>query len=383
MRSGSRRMEDEDRAPADDARAAAEPEPAVIALQRSAGNAAVTRMLARDFTFSPIRPEARPNPLDPAAAAAAVLADHDAATQAVRDWFDEFSKPHREAGNVPGSVAELVAQACALHFTLKDGSQGVVRDKVPPPEVEEHLRARARTLGLRLTEHRDASDLAGVKSELSAILSNLGAIPTELTLGDDDAKVTASLSGKVTGEAKIAGAKVEVEGSSEGVEGSVTTPGGSGKVTGKVGPEGGGGSVTVPGAKFGLEVGGKGIKAEVKAGELLTVNGSITREAENVIAWKAEVSIGTIGKLIMPEDVAKVLKGTQDTFSKSAGELFHHLDDPAKIKEHGGALAGAVSDALEKAKKSASQKPGWRVGAELKGDSAGGLSGSITFTWVF
>jgi hypothetical protein len=383
MRSGSRRLEDGELLPADAPPAVSEPEPALLSLQRGAGNAAVTRMLARDVSFNPIRPEARPNPLDPTAAAQAVLADHDAATQAVRDWFDAFSQPHRESGNVPGSIPELVAQACALPVTLKDGTKATVRDKGPPPVVEEHLRARARTLGLRLTEHRDASDVAGVRSELDAVLANLGAIPTSLTLGDDDAKVTASLSGKITGEAKIGGAKVEVEGSSEGVEGSVSTPGGGGKVTGKVGPEGGGGSVTVPGAKFGLEVGGKGIKAEVKAGELLTVNGSLTREADNVIAWKAEVSIGTIGKLIMPEDVAKVLKGTQDTFSKSAGELIHNLDDPVKVKEHGGALAGAVSDALEKAKKSATQKPGWRVGAELKGDSAGGLSGSVTFTWVF
>jgi hypothetical protein len=357
-----------------------EPEPALLELQRTAGNHAVTQMLARDFTFSPLRPAA--NPLDPGAAAQSVLADHNAATQAIWDWFDKFAEPHRESGSLPGSVPELVAQAVALPFTLKDGSQGVVRDKVPPPEAEEHVRLRARTLGLRLQEHRDASDVAGVRSELSAVLANLGAIPTQLTLGDDDAKVVASLSGKITGELKVGRGKVEVEGSSEGVEGSVSTPGG-GKVTGKVGPEGGGGSIEVPGAKFGLEVGGKGIKAEVKAGDLLTVNGSITREAENVMAWKAEVSIGTIGKLIMPEDVAKVLKGTQDTFSKSAGELIHNLDDPAKVKEHGAALASAVSDAVEKAKKSAAQKPGWRVGAELKGDSAGGFSGSITFTWVF
>ena len=40
---------------------------------------------------------------------------------AASDWFDEFSKPHRESGNVPGSVPELVYQACELAFTRKDG----------------------------------------------------------------------------------------------------------------------------------------------------------------------------------------------------------------------------------------------------------------------
>src|SRR3954469_14741093 len=173
MRSGERRLDERTGSVANDGPAVSEPEPPLLALQRGAGNAAVTRMLARDVAFNPVRPEARANPLDPGAVAGAILADHDAATQAVRDWFDAFSQPHRESGSVPGSVPELVAQACALPFTLKDGSQGVVRDKVPPAEAEQHLRERAKTLGLRLQEHRDASDAAGVRSELSAVLSNL------------------------------------------------------------------------------------------------------------------------------------------------------------------------------------------------------------------
>jgi hypothetical protein len=87
----------------------------------------------------------------------------------------------------------------------------------------------------------------------------------------------------------------------------------------------------------------------------------------------------------MPEDVAKVFKGAQDTFAKSAGELVRNRDDPAKVKEHGGALAEAVKNAVVKAQKSAAQakKPGWRIGGEIKGDPSGGVSGSITITWVF
>jgi hypothetical protein len=44
-----------------------------------------------------------------------------------------------------------------------------------------------------------------------------------------------------------------------------------------------------------------------------------------------------------------------------------------------------VKGAVEKAQKSAAQakKPGWRIGGELKGDPSGGVSGSITITWVF
>ena len=53
-----------------------------------------------------------------------------------------------------------------------------------------------------------------MKSEMDAILANLGAIPTELTLGGEDIKVTASIFGAIKGEAKIGSAKVEGEASS-------------------------------------------------------------------------------------------------------------------------------------------------------------------------
>lgn len=360
------------------------PEPAVLALQRSAGNAAVAQLLAREpWVVSPGAPSVR-DPLGAGDAVQHALADWTAAIDAVQVWFDKTAEPHREHGNIPGSVAELVHQASLLPYTTGDGGQGVVGDKAKPPEIEDRIRGRARTLGLRLTEHRDASDVAGVRSELGAIMANLGAIPTQVSYGDDDAKITASLTGKVTGEAKLGKVKVEGELSPDGAEGSMTLPGG-GRITGHGGPEGGGAKVKVPGAEFGLEVGGKGIKAQVKAGELITIDTSITREAENVMGWKAEVSIGTIGKLLMPEDVAKVFSKTQSTFSKSAGELIDNLDDPNKVKQHGGELKEAVTEVLEKAKKSAEQakKPGWRVGAEVKGDSAGGFNAGVTFTWVF
>ena len=59
--------------------------------------------------------------------------------------------------------------------------------------------------------------------------------------------------------------------------------------------------------------------------------------------------------------------------------------DPAQVKKHGSELAEALGEAVEKAKKSAEQsgKSGWRFGAELKGDGAGGVSGSLTLTWTW
>jgi hypothetical protein len=329
-------------------------EPPLLELQRAAGNAAVARLLARQPAEAPV---AVPNLNLPKGA----LDDWIAAGEKVDAWFDELAKDHRETLIIPGSVAEIVYQACEQELTLKDGTKAKVRDKMKPPEVEQRLRLRARSKGMELSEHRDAGDLPGLKAELDALLSNLGAIPTSVTVGNDDIKVSASISGKVSAEAKAGNVKIEGTGSSEGIEGSVT-----------VGPVKGSFSQ-------------KSIKAEVKVGDLVTVSGGLDAKPDGEVGWKADIAIGTIGKLIMPEDVAKVFKGAQDTFSKSAGELVRNRDDPAKVKEHGGALAEAVKNAVEKAQKSAAQakKPGWRIGGEIKGDPSGGVSGSITLTWVF
>jgi hypothetical protein len=335
-------------------------EPALLSLQRSAGNAAVTRLLAREPAFSPIRPDAPlagPDLRLPAGA----LDDWKAAGEAADAYFDSIAKEHRETLLIPGSMAGLVHQACEQELTLKDGTKAKVADKMKAAEVEQRLRLRARTQGIQIQEHADAGDLPGIKAEMDALLANLGAIPTEVKLGNDDIKVVASIAGKVSAEAKAGPVKIEGEGSSEGVEGGVTV----GPVKGSFGP--------------------KGVKAEIKVGGLIKISGGLQPGKDGSVGWSANLEIGTIGKLIMPEEVAKVFKGTQETFSKSAGELVRNRDDPAKVKEHGGALVEAVKDAVEKAQKSAAQakKPGWRVGVDIKGDGSGGVSGGITLTWTW
>ncbi|HET8951903.1 MAG TPA: hypothetical protein VFN44_15385 [Solirubrobacteraceae bacterium] len=338
--------------------AAAEPD--LLTLQRTAGNAAVTRMLARD-ALSNALPADAPLAGAPDLRLHGGLEDWNEAGFRVDAYFDEVAKDHRETLNIPGSMAGLVHQACEQEFTLKNGTKLKVGDKMKPTEVEQRLRLRARTQGFQIQEHAEAGDLPGIKAEMDALLANLGAIPTEVKLGNDDIKVVASISGKVSAEAKAGSVKIEGEGSSEGIEGGVTV--GPGK----------------------LSFGQKGVKAEIKVGDLIKVSGGLTPEKDGGVGWSASLEIGTIGKLIMPEEVAKVFKGTQETFSKSAGELVKNRDDPAKVKEHGGALVEAVKNAVEKAQKSAAQakKPGWRVGVDVKGDGSGGVSGSITLTWVF
>lgn len=354
-----RRLADEPPQRAEPPPAPVPEEPALLALQRSAGNAAVTRLLARDLLSNALgdAPLAAPNLNLPAGA----LDDWKAAGEAADAYFDSIAKQHRETLLIPGSMAGLVHTACEQEFTLKDGSKGKVSDKMKPPEVEQRLRVRARQQGIEIQEHALEGDLPGIKAEMDALLANLGAIPTEIKLGNDDIKVVASISGKVSAEAKAGPVKIEGEGSSEGVEGGVTV----GPVKGSFGP--------------------KGVKAEVKVGDLIKISGGLQPGKDGSVGWSANLEIGTIGKLIMPEEVAKVFKGTQETFSKSAGELVRNRDDPAKVKEHGGALVEAVKGAVEKAQKSAAQakKPGWRVGVEVKGDGSGGVSGGVTLTWTW
>ena len=337
-------------------------EPALLALQRSAGNAAVTRLLARDLLSNALgdAPVAAPayNVRDPLGVGD-LMADETAAGRAAFAYFDAQNK----GGIISISVAELVRNAGQQTFRRKDGGEGKVIDKIPADRLEEMLRGRAKHFGVTVMEHRAATDLPGMKSEMDAILANLGAIPTEVTIGGEDLKVTASIFGTIKGEAKIGSTKVEGEASTDGVEGSVK----------------------VPGATLKGSVGEKGIKASLKLGQLLTIDGGLNPKADGSVDWRAEISVGTIGKLIMPEDVAKVFSKTQKTFAESAGALMRNRDDPAKVKEHGSELAEALGEAVEKAKKSAEQsgKSGWRFGAELKGDGAGGVSGSLTLTWTW
>jgi hypothetical protein len=340
----------------------AAPEPAVLQLQRTAGNAAVTRLLARDLLSNALgdAPVAAPayNVRDPLGVGD-LMADETEAGRVANAYFDTQNK----GGIISISVAELVRNAGQQTYKRKDGSEAKVIDKIPADRLEEQLRVRAKHFGVTVLEHRAATDLPGMKSEMDAILANLGAIPTELTLGGEDLKVTASIFGTIKAEAKVGSAKLEGEASSEGVEGSVK----------------------VPGATLKGSVGEKGIKASLKLGELVTIDGGLNPKADGSVDWRAEISVGTIGKLIMPEDVAKVFSKTQKTFAESAGALVKHRDDPAKVKEHGSELAEALGEAVEKAKKSAEQsgRSGWRLGAELKGDGAGGVSGSLTLTWTF
>jgi hypothetical protein len=338
------------------------PEPALLGLQRTAGNQAVARFLMR-----------QPN---------LTITDRQAvASQRVLDWFVDLAGTIRqtEPGTPIQSVPELVYMAGELE--LGQGEQGKVRDRMKPTQIEQLIRRSAREQGVQLLEHRDPADVRGLGAEAKAILGNLGRIPTELTFGNDNENITISIGGKVT--ANVGALKLQGETLPEGgAKGSAKIKGNAGEVEIHGSPEGAGASVKRGDTKVGVDL-GKGIKAEVKAGDLVTIKGSVVPEGEGKVSWSAQITIGTLGNVISAEDIAKVMSATQDTFASSGGAIVNNLS-VENVTEHGPLLKKAVTDVAEKARKSAGQnKPGWSVGATVKGDKTGGYSGTVTLTWVF
>jgi hypothetical protein len=344
-------------------------EPRLLELQRSAGNAAVTRLLQRD-----VLKMRQPN-LTPSNAA------NNAAWDEVYNWFDGIAGEarKREAGSPIQSVAELVYMACELPVP----GHGKVRDHLSPREIEGYMRGRAKQQGITVLDHRDMADVRGVRAEAMAILANLGRIPTEATFGGDDDHITISMAGKVTGQAKVGAVKFEGEASPGGIEGKASVKGRVGEVEAHGSLEGVGASVKTPqGVKVGVDI-GKGVKAEVKAGDFVSVKGSVQPEGDGKLSWSAQITIGTLGNVITPADIAKGMVGAQDTFGKHGGALLGNRSLES-LAEHGGPLKDAVSQVADKARKSASQaKGGWSVGVGVKGDKTGGYSGTVTLTWVF
>ena len=349
---------------------------AVLALQREAGNAAVTRLLQREGQLGMRRPppsvwEYKVGP----------LTEHGAAVDAVVTWFRSAAAEitsGRSAGFFQ-SVPELVKTALDLTWTA-EGKTGSVRDQMKAPAVEAILRDEARTRGVRLLEHRSLIDKAGARSEALAIMEALGRIPTEVEFGGEGAKLVVSIAGKVTGE--IGGkSKLQVEGSAEGGEATFTTPSGT-KVGLRGGPESGGASIMYGGNKVSIDIADKQVKAEVKAGDLVSVRGSAGTDKDGAFAWRADIQIGTLGKVATVADIAKLMVGAQDTFGKAAGDLSKGFD-VEKAKEHGSAVKEAVTKVVDAAEKSAKQakKGGWGVGLSASGDERGGWSAGVTLTW--
>jgi hypothetical protein len=336
-----RRVAEEEQAEASETAAPAAPAHPVLALQQGAGNAAVTQMIQRDF-----------NPFAVDLRNSEVGRNMEAATDTVKDWLDAKAAATGNAG-FRESVPELVAAAREL-----EGVAAVYN----ATEVERLLRERAKFIGLPLTETRAVEDRAGVVSEAIARLKNVAdKIPTEISIGGDDASITIGIGGTATARVKSGDTTFE----------------------GEVSKEGGKASVKHGGTKVGVEVGQNSVKMDLKAGDLVSIKGSVERKGEDW-QWKADLQIGTLGKVLGAEDIARVMAGAQKSLGGAAQDLADGVS-LSDVTKHGAAVKEAVSGAVEKAKKSAEQdKAGWQVGVSVQGGGKdGGVSAMVTLTWVF
>jgi hypothetical protein len=316
----------------------------VLSLQRSLGNAAVSRLLQREAAAAPATPWVF-NPLKPAQpdftkSGPIFLPDHTAAVKAVEACVDSILAQSTD-GNPPfQSVAEIVALARARTWRTAEGKEGTVADKISAAEVETMVRDRARARGVPLLDHRKMSDRAGVEAEAKARLANMG-VEGKATFGSEQGKIVIDMAGEVSAEVKAGNVKVEGELAKDEA------------------------------------------KAEVKAGTMLALKGAIKKDDHGEWkTWRVQLSFGTLGNVITPAEIAEVMKETQKTFEKGTRALQQGAGQ-ALLDQHGAEMRKAVEEVLEKARKSAEQRGGWSISAGAERKETGETVASVTFTWTF
>ena len=317
----------------------------ILSLQRSAGNAAVTRLLQREaatapaagWVVNPLKPSAQPAYTAPAPIS---LAEDEAAARAVETCVDAILAQSTK-GNPPfQSVAEIVALARARTWKTAAGKEGTVAEKINVANGEIMVRDRAKTRGVPLLDHRKMSDPAGVEAETKARLANMS-LEGKATFGGDHAKIVIDMAGEVSGEIEAGGVKVEGE------------------------------------------IAKDEAKAEVKVGTLIGVKGSIKKDDHGQWkVWKAQLVFGTLGEVITPEEIAQVMAETQKTLEKGTRALQHGAGQ-VLLNQHGAEMRKSVEEVLEKAKKSAQVRGGFSLGAGVERKESGETIGTVTFGWTF
>ena len=319
---------------------------ALLDLQRTVGNSAVARMLQR-----------QPDVMQAAEGAGRDMAS---ASGALEKWLVGMSNATRRErgggdGSLSQSMAELVQMARAVTFKTHAGPLDLSGKDVPVGDVlsnssiEEQLRRDARHHGIPLTEHRSLADPAGAKAEAKAVIANAGAeLPSSFELEVDAKAATVKVSAGGDIEAKIKGGGVEAGGKAE----------------------------------LDSEKGVKAAKGTLKLGSFIEISGGVKKTESGRWTWYGELQIGTLGGIVTPADIAKVMLGLQKTLTGGGKALAE--SGPGELGLHAVEVQNAVSEVVEKVKKSAEQnKSGMQFGFGVQSDEHGGVSGAFTFTWRF
>ncbi len=326
----------------------------ILALQRSAGNAAVARMLARAPTDAPMLPGLN-TPLVPGIGAGIHL---DQLPMSVQMPVDKYLDDH---------VADILEKVLAGTISIPE-MVAEVRQKVP-----QAVDASASALGglvrshpfsnasLKIPEERKKVDASGLTKQAEASIGNaLPSVPTSVSLSGSAGSLTLSISG-VKLKTSAGGAHVTVDAGKDGPSAEV-----------KKGDVSAGASAKWDGTEF-------GIKTQVKDAKL---DGKVSKDPAKGWSWSAGLVMPLWGSEIdVLPDLAKVVSDAQDAIGESVAYVqgggspkdAYVTDRLAKIKP-----------AIDAAQRTAQANKG--PAATLRASVGGGPSGfsaGVTLTVEF
>lgn len=329
----------------------------ILALQRSAGNAAVVRLLAREPSGTPIMLPGLNTPLTSSVSPPPIYLN-DQVPMSVQMPVDAYLDNHTAeilervlAGtiSIPEMVAELrqkVPQAANISASSLAGLVG------------SHKFSNAT---LKIPDSRGKVDAAGVTKQAEASIANsLPSIPTSVSLSGSAGVLTLSISG-VQLKTATGGAHVTVDAGKDGPSVEV-----------KKGELSAGASAKWDGTEF-------GIKTQIKDAKL---DGKVTKDPAKGWTWSAGLVMPLWGSEIdVVPDLTKVVADAQGAISESVAYIqgggspkdSYVTDRLAKIKP-----------AIEAAQRTAQQSkgPSATLRANVSG-GAGGLTAGVTLTVEF
>jgi hypothetical protein len=335
--------------------AMAGPAAAILALQRSAGNAAVNRMLARAPGDAPIMLPGLNTPLTPGAGSSLGLGQVPMSVQMPVDAYldnhtpDILEKVLAGTISIPEMVAELrqkVPQASTISSSSLAGL------------VASHRFSNAT---LHIPDVRGKVDAGGLTKQAEASIANsLPSIPTSVSLSGSAGTLTLSISGVKLQTAKD-GVHVTAEAGKDGPS-----------VEAKKGDVSAGASAKWDGSEF-------AIKTQVKDAKF---DGKVSKDPAKGWSWSVSMVMPLWGSEIdVVPDLTKVVSDAQDAIGESVAYIqgggspkdSYVTDRLAKIKP-------AIDAAQRAATKS--KGPAATLRANV-GGGAGGFSAGITLTVEF
>jgi hypothetical protein len=345
----------------------------LLALQRGAGNAATTRLLARQPVVT--APDLR---LDPSAIIAQRMTEADILRRTiVPPLLDRLAKP--PAAGPTESLAEVTRMArdeLATYLRSRPAFPGLppfmpVQSSVD--EIQQAILEVSRGKKLIVPGHRPDGDTAGLQEEARALAALADLKLPDLAIEASAGGLKFRFDGELAASGKVAGAKVDVKGSPEGVEAKA---------------EGGGGKAAVA-------VGRDGVKIDlgVTAGPV-ELKGDVSAKAGEATKWSAGLEIkigGGAGPVPDPAKLADMIRAVDHHLVESARYVGSVVDDPSRISK--AEIERTIKPAKESIEKVAgyiksnqapppSRPPGATIGASVSGGD-GGVTATVTLTIRF